>query len=330
MTNKNTKNPLNRTKTAKCAMLLLLAIIILCTAACNGGKNMYKEESNVVETSVEKLRDPCVLVENGVYYMYGTGWRCYKNTSGKLSGGWIDLGVVAEIPYGATDNYWAPEVHKYKGKYYMFTTYFSTTTNVRGCTVMRADSPEGPFVEISDGQITADEGYYAIDGTFYVDEQGQPWMVYVREWVGTLDRVGKMMAVKLSDDLTRFVSEPIELFRADEPEWAVDNITDGCWLYKCKNGELLMLWSNFNANGYCVAVAKSSNGRIDGEWTHEQDLLYSGEGREFDGGHGMIFTALDGSKFLSIHSPNAQRGDRKEKPVFYRVEERDGSLVLVE
>ena len=308
---------------------LMLAFLLVFTVACEGGNAVVKEVDNVIEASVDKLRDPCVLAENGTYYMYGTGWVCYKNTSGKLGGEWESLGVVVQTPSGAKDNFWAPEVHKYNGKYYMFTTYFSTATNVRGCTVMRADSPEGPFVEISDGQITADEGYYAIDGTFYVDEDGQPWMIYVREWVGAMDKVGRMMAAKLSPDLSEFVSEPIELFRADEPDWAVDNITDGCWLYKCTNGELLMLWSNFDKNGYCVAVARSSNGRIDGEWSHDNALLYSGSDDNFDGGHGMIFTAFDGSKFLSIHSPNAQVGDRKEKPVFYRIEERDGNLSIV-
>lgn len=288
------------------------------------------EESNYIETTIPMLRDPFVLAENGVYYMYGTGWKCYKNTSGRLSGEWIDLGVVVQVPSDATTNYWAPEVHKYNGKYYMFTTYFSSETNLRGCTVMCDDNPEGPFVEISDGQITAGEGYHAIDGTLYIDDLGDPWMVYVREWLGTEDGVGRMMAAPLSDDLTHFVSEPFELFRADEPAWANHTVTDGCWLYQCDNGELLMLWSNFDANGYCVAVARSSDGSIFGEWIHDEDLLYSKDGRRYDGGHGMIFTAHDGSMFLSIHSPNTFDGERAEKPVFYRIEEIDGLLYLLE
>ena len=33
------------------------------------------------------------------------------------------MGNVVEIPADANGDYWAPEVHKYNGAYYMFTTY---------------------------------------------------------------------------------------------------------------------------------------------------------------------------------------------------------------
>ena len=90
-----------------------------------------------------------------------------------------------------------------------------------------------------------------------------------------------------------------------------------------------MLWSNFDTYGYCVAVARSSDGTIYGEWIHEGKLLYNKKGREYDGGHGMIFTSFDGGMYLSIHSPNSVMGERKEKPVFYKIEEKDGELYLL-
>ena len=77
-----------------------------------------------------------------------------------------------------------------------------------------------------------------------------------------------------------------------------------------------------------VAVARSSNGRLDGDWIHEEKLLYSRYMiNEYDGGHAMIFTDVDGRMFLSFHSPNAAEGDRREKPVFLAIKEEDGSLV---
>ena len=95
-------------------------------------KGSFKEEDAMIVSSIEQLRDPCVLVEDDAYYIYGTGWVCYKNTGGSLDGEWISLGVVAEKPAEADNNYWAPEVHKYNGAYYMFTTYHSSVTNHRG------------------------------------------------------------------------------------------------------------------------------------------------------------------------------------------------------
>ncbi len=276
----------------------------------------------------KKLRDPCILVEDGVYYAYGTGWKCFKNTSGKLDGPFKKVEIEVTLAHPDTDggSHWAPEVHKYNGSYYMFTTYLNSKTNRRGCIILKADSPEGPFVEITDGHVTP-AGWDAIDGTFYVDPDGQPWMVFVHEWTSMPGNIGAFAAAKLSDDLTHFISEPIELFKANEPVWAKANITDGCFMYTTEQGELLMLWSNFDEFGYSVAVARSSNGRLDGEWTHEKGLLYSKYMTNvYDGGHAMVFRDTDGVMYITFHSPNTATDDRKETAVFMAIEEKDGRL----
>ncbi len=291
------------------------------------GIKSESEENHMITSTIKQLRDPCILLENGVYYAYGTGWVCYKNTSGDLGGEWEALGRVAEIPEEAVDCYWAPEVHKYKGAFYMFTTYKSSKNGHRGCTVMRAESPEGPFVEISNGHLTPSD-WDAIDGTFYVDGENTPWMIFVHEWTSTDDRIGRMAAAKMSDDLTHFISEPIELFRADDPVWTSERVTDGCWMHKCKTGELLMIWSNFDKYGYSVGIARSDSGKVDGKWTQDEKQLYSKYMTNvYDGGHGIIFEDISGQLYLSMHSPNAPVGDRKETPVFLAIKEENGTLV---
>lgn len=281
----------------------------------------------IIETNIERLRDPFVITENGTHYMYGTGWVCYKSSDSLEHWTRVEKELVV-VPSDCDGDKWAPEVHKYNGKYYMFTTYRSLKTKRRGCTILQSDSPEGPFVEITNGHITPVE-WDSIDGTFYVDEENQPWMVFVHEWVSTDDNVGRMAAAKLSEDLTHFISEPIELFRADTPAWAKGDITDGCFMYKTQDNQLLMLWSNFDEYGYCVAIARSKNGKIDGEWVHDEKLLFSKETfGQYDGGHGMIFTDIDGQRYLSIHSPNSPADDRMEKPVIILVFEECGTIVI--
>lgn len=289
------------------------------------GKELYLVESSIKK----KLRDPCVLAEDGVYYVYGTGWKCFKNVSGNIEGPWEKVELEVTLAHPETDggSHWAPEVHKYNGAYYMFTTYFNSATSHRGCIILRSDSPEGPFVEITDGHITQRK-WDAIDGTFYVDPDGQPWMVFVHEWTSMKDGIGAFAAAKLSDDLTHFISEPIELFKAKEPGWAASGVTDGCWMYTAEDGGLIMLWSNFDSFGYAVAVARSSNGRLDGEWIHDDDPLYSKMMTNvYDGGHPMVFTDANGQKYISFHSPNSEDGDRKERPVFMAIEEKNGGIV---
>lgn len=288
----------------------------------------YQSEplATVITSSIGRLRDPCILVEDGRLYAYGTGWVGFRNDSGKLDGSWTSLGVVAEKPAESDGDYWAPEVHKYKGAYYMFTTYHSTKTGHRGCTVLRAEKPEGPFVEISGGHVTPHD-WDAIDGTLYVDPDGQPWMIFVHEWTSTSDKVGRMAAAKLSDDLTHFVTEPVELFRADDPAWAKNGVTDGCYLYRCADGQLLMIWSNWDSYGYCVGVARSRDGRVDGKWEQDETLLYSKSMTgQYDGGHGMLFT-LDDQLWMSLHSPNDGNAGRVETPIFIPLREENGSLV---
>lgn len=286
---------------------------------------------HTIETNIEKLRDPFVLAEDGTYYMYGSEWICYKNTGSLTDGKWTKSEKQLTVtPKTFVKDNWAPEVHKYKGSYYMFTTYFSSVTKRHGCTIMKSDSPDGPFIEITDGTITPAE-WDCIDGTFYVDSEGQPWMVFVHEWVSTDDNIGRMAIAKLSADLTHFISEPKDIFRADDPSWTNAAVTDGCFMYTTKDNKLLMLWSNFDKNGgYCSAVSHSENGKLDGKWIHDDRPLYSKDiSGKYDGGHGMIFTDFDGQMYLSLHSPNAPVNDRMEKPILIPVKEENGTIVLL-
>ena len=282
----------------------------------------------LIKTNILRLRDPFVLVEDNAYYAYGSEWLCFKNESGRLDGEWKLLEKpVFRYPKDFLTCSWAPEVHKYNGSYYMFTTYYSAKTKRRGCTIMKSNSPEGEFVEITNGHITPPE-WDCIDGTFYIDENNQPWMIFVHEWVCWEDKVGSFAAAKLSPDLTHFISEPIELFKANEPKWATNGVTDGCFMHKTKDGDLLMIWSNFEKNGYCVAVAKSDNGKLTGNWIHDEKLLYSKEMTGVDGGHAMIFKDRDGKMYLSLHSPNdTAQQPYSEQAIIVSLKEENGTLV---
>lgn len=293
----------------------------------------------ILETGIPQLRDPFLLRHNGVYYMYGTGvgadgswlnttYACWRNDTGRLDSGWTLLERPIYVrPALAEKNLWAPEVHFYSGAFYLLATYYSAKTQRRGAAILRADSPEGPFVEITDGTITPEQ-WDCIDATLYIDLEKQPWLVFVHEWTCTPDHVGTMAAAKLSDDLTRLISEPIELFRGDEPAWAAGKITDGCFLYTTRTGRLLMLWSNFDKGGYCEAIAHSDSGRIDGKWLHEEKPIFTrGLAGNLDGGHGMIFTDADGKSYLCLHAPNNPTPERREMPILIPVHEEDDTLV---
>lgn len=269
------------------------------------------------------IRDPFVLpiIEEHQYYLYGTtGADAWTNsaqgvdfyTSSNLQD-WDGPFPAFRPPAGfwADRNFWAPEVHAYRGRYYMFVS-FKAEDKCRGTQILSADNPQGPFLPISDGPVTPHD-WESLDGTLFVDENDQPWIVFCHEWVQVGD--GEVCALRLSDDLKSAVGEPHLLFRASEAVWAQElnskgrkgYVTDGSWLHRLANGDLIMLWSSFGTGGYTVGVAKSMSGEILGPWQQLSEPLYAG-----DGGHCMVFRNFDGQMLLTYHRPNASPDERPE------------------
>lgn len=266
------------------------------------------------------IRDPFVLYDNGTYYLYGTRARNFGRGVGGfdvyLSKNLINFSEARECfnsaEYGLnTEVNWAPEVHKYKNAYYMFCT-FTKQNGLRGVYILKADNPKGPFAPHSNGAVTPDE-WECLDGTLYLDKYGNPYLVFCHEHTQVID--GTVCYLKLSDDLTGAVSEPVYMFSGSTPYWADKKpkgehyITDGPFMFQTKSGELLMIWSTFIKGQYAQCAAKSDNGDIMGNFVHLPPVVTN------DGGHGMIFKAQD-KLMLTYHSPNKTD---YERPVFKEI-----------
>ncbi len=282
------------------------------------------------------IRDPFVLplLAEKQYYLYGTtGSEAWTNaasgfdyyTSRDLQN-WDGPFPAFRPPtnFWADRNFWAPEVHVYRGQYYLFAS-FKAEGVCRGTQILAASGPQGPFLPISQGPVTPHD-WECLDGTLFVDANDQPWMVFCHEWVQVGD--GEICALRLSNDLTTAVGQPHRLFRASEAPWALEinskgrqgYVTDGPWLHRLANGTLIMLWSSFGAAGYTVGVATSATGGLLGHWQQQPEPLYAG-----DGGHCMVFRAFDGQLWLAFHRPNPSPDER---PVFVPVRENESSLEI--
>ena len=265
------------------------------------------------------IRDPFVLPENGKYYLYGTRGANF----GQKTGG-FDVYISTDLrewsepiacfdseKFGMNRNVnWAPEVHKYRGRYYMFAT-FTRKNGLKGTFALIADRPEGPFRPHSDGSLTP-EPWECLDGTLYVDWQDRPYLVFCHEHMQIMN--GTVCCVPLSEDLRHAVGEPVLMFSATDPFYVTKHeddpgkhyVTDGPFMFRTKDGTLLMLWSTFPDGKYAECVARSDNGEIDGHFEHLDPIITN------DGGHGMIFRA-DDRLMLTYHTPNESL---KERPVF--------------
>jgi arabinan endo-1,5-alpha-L-arabinosidase len=282
------------------------------------------------------IRDPFVLpvTAEKLYYLYGTtGSQAWTNSASGIDHytspdlqSWEGPFPTFRPPadFWADRNFWAPEVHVYRGRYYLFAS-FKAEGVCRGTQILAADGPQGPFLPISEGPVTPHD-WECLDGTLFVDANDQPWMVFCHEWVQVGD--GEICALRLSDDLESAVEPPHLLFQASAAPWAQEisskdrkgYVTDGPWLHRLANGELIMLWSSFGMGGYTIGVARSASGDILGPWQHVPEPLYAG-----DGGHCMLFRTFDGQLRLAFHRPNPSPDER---PQFVPLRERGSSVEI--
>ena len=264
-----------------------------------------------------RIRDPFILTdkEAGCYYMYGTTdleegtlhayprFSVYKSYDLESFEGPKVVFDGKENGFYATRDFWAAEVHKWGGKYYLFGSC-KAEDRCRATEIFVSDTPDGKFVPVSDIPKTPGE-WECLDGTFFV-EDGKPYMIFSHEWVQIGN--GEIWASELYSDLSHTVGEPFMLFRAsDNPavselEAGSGNyVTDGPFLFN-DGGKVKMIWSSFYEGRYLVLEAESDSLR--GKWHH------GGSRFDFDGGHAMIFDTLDGVKMISLHAPNAAGEER--------------------
>jgi len=323
---------------------LLLAILFLAVSCKQSNKNMEVSELNLDDI---RIRDPYIVPDASTktYYMYSQmGNRADAKEKGvevyssKDLITWSGPEPVFTLPEGFWANHqvWAPEIHIHQGKYYLFVTLSSRDTLAtprpiqtrrwpkqvkRASQVFESNSPKGPFKPFDNSPHTPIE-WSSLDGTLFV-EDGIPYMVFCHEWTQIVD--GTMELVRLSDDLSKPLTEPVTLFKASDAEWVLPvqehgKITDGPFLYRTKNGKLIMIWSSFGTNGYAIGQAISENGRIVGPWT-QAELIF-----KENGGHGMLFNTFDDQLVLLFHQPNISPQERAQ---MYLIEDVEDRLVLL-
>lgn len=287
-----------------------------------------------------RVRDPFIVFEQGQYYMYATTGEMtlsYYTTTDLES--WEYGGVAFEIPadFWAYQDVWAAEVHKYRGRFYLFVSLLGKD-GLRGTQIAVADTPKGPFIPLVDHAVTPKE-QSCIDGTFYIQD-GVPYIIYSHDWpdhyIAEEDAyIGEICAAQLREDLTEIVGEPWVLFASNEspisrktPDhmvWNGKNIirygSDAPFVQKLSDGSLILTWSPYLNDNYVVLSAISKSGNIQGPWEHMPIPLY-----DQNGGHAMFFNSAQGKCYMCIHVPEQHMLERAH---IFEVTEKDGNLCIV-
>lgn len=255
-----------------------------------------------------KFGDPYVLLENGKYYMYGTGGGAKNGFAAYSSVDLVTWEPEGQVYYASNANgwsdstaawdgaYWAPEVYKYNGKFYMFySAQWKHNPNKElenfRIGVAVADSPIEPFVDLSNKPVF-DPGYPIIDANVLFDSTGKIYLYYsracykhpVESEVATLAKKkgwfdfieeSWVYGVELKPDFSGVIGEPVLLLRPPvknddkQTEWESRSVTsrevnrrwtEGSFIFKNKDTYYIMYSANyFGGKNYAVGYATSKS-----------------------------------------------------------------------
>lgn len=168
------------------------------------------------------LADPTIFVDKGNYYLYGTGDRSagqgfvvyisrdLKNW--KLSGANNGFALKKGEAFGER-GFWAPQVFKHAGKYYMA---YTANENIA---IAQSDHPTGPFTQQE--KISLQAPVKQIDPFVFIDEDGKKYLYHVR-----LDKGNRIFVAEMTNDFSAIKPETLrECINAEQP-W--ENTT-GAW-----------------------------------------------------------------------------------------------------
>jgi hypothetical protein len=294
----------------------LFGTLLFAATATAQPHNRFEIRKNVPLDSIW-LSDPYIIADKptNMYYMTGTGGLLWKSKNLKFWDGPYQVTQTDPNSWmGARPMIWAAEIHPYKGKYYYFATFTNQAEHIdtvegtaierRASHILMSDKPDGPYVPMADPTyLPANKP--TLDGTFWIDKDGKPYMIYCYEWLQNLN--GTIEKIELKPDLSGSVGNGQLLFRASDSPWSREKdkngndrpnkVTDGPFVFQTASGRLGMIWTSWIYDVYTQGVVYSESGTLNGPWIQEEEPITPP-----NFGHGMLFYTLDGQLLMSVHS----------------------------
>jgi beta-xylosidase len=222
--------------------------------ATPGGRTPHGTYVNPVGSAI-RLGDPYVLRDGGRYLLYGTrardGFRYYESTDLVSFAPGRYFYDIEERPY-CTRSFWAPEVHRYRGSYYLVFScehrggLLFPDKPVFRLALARSERPTGPFVDL---RVPWFESGDAIDPHLFVDDDGRPYLYFTRVGREGPSAVARIFGVALTPDLVAPAGEP-RLLLEPTPGWEIANpknhTNEGPFVFK-RGADYYLLYS---ANHY--------------------------------------------------------------------------------
>lgn len=312
----------------KCA-LLSLPILTCCGASTGASAQtpMRVPEFNYQNPNPAlDVRDTVILPDNGKFYSIGT---CPPYWSGPnpgvklfVSDNMVDwkfetMLIDAEKLPPETwykDRFWAPELHKIKGKYYLTFNCLNESEKYKhyhACGIAVADKITGPYkVMTPDKPLTP---WPSNDLTLFEDEDGKVYAFFNNGWTD----VHRIYVAEMDMKNLQLKEKPIELFHQEAGTWDGSGV-EGSAVVK-NNGTYYLFYSSWT-KGYAVGYAtaknihgpytKNKNNPLFGAWSKDGKNVAVRYGKDIEDakfpftslGHNQFFTGPDGRIWTSCHT----------------------------
>ena len=271
---------------------------LLCALFATLAVNAQSTQKDTIQ-----LADPTIFYDNGKYYLYGTGsnrgFPVYQSSDlinwkagmGKAEGG---LALAKGDSYGDR-SFWAPQIFKNKGKYYMA---YAANEDVA---IAESDSPLGPFKQAMIKRVSGP--VHQIDPYIFKDTDGKLYLYFVR-----LQNGNRVFVAPLKGDLSDIdtaaakecVNSSLPWENTAHKSWPV---CEGPTVIK-HNGLYYLLYSSNDYQNIDYAVGYATSTSPMGPWTKNPDNpIISRHTVGFNGtGHGDAFVGKDGQLYYVLHT----------------------------
>jgi len=215
---------------------------------------------------------------------------------------WERVGeVFAQLPEWAEGNFWAPEIHSWKGRFYIYYTA-RMRAGPLSVAVAIADQPQGPY---ADKGVIVSQSVGSIDPVATDDEAGQRYLIW-KDDSNSKNEPTFLWAAKLNEDGTRLAGPHHALFRNDAP-WE-GGVVEGPFLLR-RQGWFYLFYSGSGCCGpgckYALGVARSR--KLLGPWEkYSLNPIIAANADWRCPGHGSIVTDKTGHDWLLYHGYSTQ------------------------
>ena len=284
---------------------MLMLLLLLGTAKPQAAADTYCNPIDVL------LADPFIHHEGDTYYLYGTSheqgllvWTSKNLVNWQLRG----FAFHRSEQTWSRRNFWAPELFKHKGKYYLHFTALGQGQR-RRIVLSESDLPLGPFREIKAPWF--DSGRDTIDSDVFRDDDGQLYLYSVCLDTPAIKHFE--IFVRKLDDALNPVGEPVFCMKPSE-KWEGGWVNEGPFVMK-HNDMYVMTYSGvgYKSADYSVGIATAKSPL--GPWvkSHDGPILKRCDGVSGPGHHSFIDSPDGKELFIAYHThqflgePSGQR-----------------------